>query len=134
MKSAFLSLLFLALSSCRVFQATGDAFGSLVRTGSCISIDLPPITLTPERTAAERQLLGEEQELEKDGWLIASAQSSLPYEKSPVADARGLPEEIRRLHREEDLLRFYEEWVRRPRSTGTPSSSFPKRWRMRSSR
>lgn len=40
---------------------------------SLISVDVPPITLTPERTAAERQLIGEEKQLLPNGWLISSS-------------------------------------------------------------
>jgi hypothetical protein len=36
----------------------------------------PPITFTQTQTAAEKQMIGEEKELEKDGWLISSIKSS----------------------------------------------------------
>jgi uncharacterized protein YdbL (DUF1318 family) len=36
----------------------------------------PPITFTQTQTAAEKQMIGEDKELEKDSWLIASIKSS----------------------------------------------------------
>jgi hypothetical protein len=39
---------------------------------SCISVDIPPITLTSEKTAIEKQILGEKTEISPDGWLIIS--------------------------------------------------------------
>ncbi|MCB1179312.1 MAG: DUF1318 domain-containing protein [Leptospiraceae bacterium] len=36
----------------------------------------PPITFTQTQTAFEKQMIGEEKELEKDGWLIASIKTS----------------------------------------------------------
>ncbi len=36
----------------------------------------PPITFTQTQTAAERQMIGEDRELEKDSWLVASIKSS----------------------------------------------------------
>jgi hypothetical protein len=70
-----------------------------------IKVDVPPITLTPERTAAERQLIGEERELLPDGWLISSS-SYLPPQSSTL-----LPESIREEYRmlvlyDDILLRY----------------------------
>ncbi|EMJ97194.1 MULTISPECIES: hypothetical protein [unclassified Leptospira] len=39
-------------------------------------IKAPPITFTQTQTAAEKQMLGEDRNLEKDGWLIASIKTS----------------------------------------------------------
>ncbi|HMV42577.1 MAG TPA: DUF1318 domain-containing protein [Leptospiraceae bacterium] len=36
----------------------------------------PPITFTQSQTAAEKQMVGEDKELEKDGWLISSIKTS----------------------------------------------------------
>lgn len=36
----------------------------------------PPITFTQTQTAAEKQLIGEDKEIERDGWLISSVKSS----------------------------------------------------------
>lgn len=41
-----------------------------------MSLKPPPITFTQTQTAAEKQIVGEDKELEANGWLIASAQDS----------------------------------------------------------
>lgn len=75
---------------------------------SLISVDIPPITLTPERTAAERQLMGEEKELMPNGWLLSSS-SYVP----PAGDAsRSLPSELRTEMR---ILALYDDIVVRYR-------------------
>ncbi|PJZ85311.1 DUF1318 domain-containing protein [Leptospira harrisiae] len=43
---------------------------------SILNLKVPPITITNAQTAAEKQMVGEDRELEKDGWMIASIQSS----------------------------------------------------------
>ncbi|MBW7858443.1 MAG: hypothetical protein H3C43_09160, partial [Leptonema sp. (in: Bacteria)] len=74
---------------------------------SLISVDVPPITLTPERTAAERQLIGEEKQLLPNGWLISSS-SYLPPESSIISE---LPTQIQAEYRmlvlyDDILLRY----------------------------
>lgn len=89
----------------------------ILRKGSCIAIDIPPITLTPSRTAAERQLIGEESEIEPDGWLIASAQ----YTRSNLAESDILRTELqagRRYYIELGTLDFYRENVLHYRALG----------------
>ncbi|GBF50540.1 hypothetical protein LPTSP4_20660 [Leptospira ryugenii] len=47
--------------------------------GNCqalINFKVPPFTITNAQTAAEKQMVGEDRELEKDGWLVSSIQSS----------------------------------------------------------
>ena len=47
--------------------------------GSCqalINFKVPPFTITNAQTAAEKQMVGEDRDLEKDGWLVSSIQSS----------------------------------------------------------
>jgi len=54
-------------------------FGTYLLLGNCkalINVKIPPITITNAQTAAERQMIGENREIEKDGWLLASIQSS----------------------------------------------------------
>ncbi|MCZ8344391.1 MAG: DUF1318 domain-containing protein [Leptospira sp.] len=41
-----------------------------------LNVKVPPITITNAQTAAEKQMVGEDRELEKDGWVISSIQSS----------------------------------------------------------
>lgn len=43
---------------------------------SLFNLKVPPITITNAQTAAEKQMVGEDRELEKEGWMIASIQSS----------------------------------------------------------
>ncbi len=96
-----------ALMACQFIQKNvKDPAVNLYRRGSCVSIDIPPITLTPARTAAERQLIGEDQEIEKDGWLLASARST-----SRTSEADGV-RDARRIYREQAILEFYEEPLR----------------------
>lgn len=96
-----------ALAACQFVQKNiKDPAVNLYRRGSCVSIDIPPITLTPARTAAERQLIGEDQEIEKDGWLLASARST-----SRTSESEGV-REARRIYREQAILEFYEEPLR----------------------
>ncbi|WCL50257.1 DUF1318 domain-containing protein [Leptospira sp. GIMC2001] len=40
------------------------------------SFKAPPITFTQTQTASERQMIGEDKDIEKDGWLISSIKSS----------------------------------------------------------
>ncbi|XDD55047.1 DUF1318 domain-containing protein [Leptospira sp. WS4.C2] len=43
---------------------------------SIVDLKVPPITITNAQTAAEKQMVGEDRELEKEGWMISSIQSS----------------------------------------------------------
>jgi len=61
MKVWLISLLGLVIfSSCKAF----------------INLKIPPITITNAQTAAEKQMVGEDRELERDSWLLSSIQSS----------------------------------------------------------
>ncbi len=44
---------------------------------SCCLIKVPDITLTGEKTAIERQIIGDYKELEKDAWTVSSVKSSI---------------------------------------------------------
>lgn len=41
-----------------------------------IELKAPPITFTQTQTASEKQMVGEDRDIEKDGWLISSIKSS----------------------------------------------------------
>lgn len=74
---------------------------------SLISVDVPPITLTPERTAAERQLIGEEKQLLPNGWLISSS-SYLPPASSALSELpTHIQAEYRMLVLYDDILLKY---------------------------
>ena len=63
----------------------------ILKTTSC-TIILPPVTVTGTRTAAEKQIIGEQTELEKDVWMISSAKTtshaSLDVETKKEAEKR----------------------------------------------
>ena len=85
-----------SLPGCRVIRGITDPALRLYKRGSCISIDVPPITLTPSQTSLERQLIGDDVSLEENGWLVASAKSSKNTASSDanLSDARDLYREI----------------------------------------
>ncbi len=100
-------------AQCAVVQSVRDPVEKLLRRGACISVDIPPITLTPERTAAERQLIGTEGEIEEDGWLIASAQSASATAEiresgaAPVTGTSEFRSQNRRYRIESEVIEFY---------------------------
>ncbi len=51
-------------------------FLAIVLSSISCTIKAPLITFTQTQTAAEKQMLGEDRNLEKDGWLIASIKTS----------------------------------------------------------
>ncbi len=55
----------------RLFRALLPLFA--ISINSCLSVMIPPITLTGTKTAVEKQIIGEENELEEDVWMISSA-------------------------------------------------------------
>ncbi|PJZ68964.1 DUF1318 domain-containing protein [Leptospira perolatii] len=61
------------------------------------TIKAPLITFTQTQTAAEKQMLGEDRSLEKDGWLIASIKTSSSgseiWEKDLVREEFSAPED-----------------------------------------
>ena len=111
-----------ALSGCAVYQSIQEPVLRVLRRGSCVAVDIPPITLTPERTAAERQLMGKETEIEPDGWLIASAQSSAhgtSSSREPTAHRA-----VRRYYIEQGTLEFYHDAIIYYKSIGLLGESF----------
>ena len=59
----------------RVFKAvllTGVVYVSW----QCCSIVIPPVTLTGQKTAIEKQIIGEQTEIEKDVWMVSSAKTT----------------------------------------------------------
>ncbi len=86
-----------------------------MRRGSCISFDIPPITLTPVQTAVERQLLGENVQIDPDGWLLHSAQSANYTDRSSGQGTHKgntkISSQIRRYYIEIGVLEYYEKAV-----------------------
>lgn len=50
------------------------------------TIVVPPVTITGQKTATEKQIIGDQTELEKDVWMISSAKTS----EHAVLDAKSL--------------------------------------------
>ncbi|HRG47051.1 MAG TPA: DUF1318 domain-containing protein [Leptospiraceae bacterium] len=48
----------------------------LLLSSNCTTLRPPAITFTQSQTAAERQMIGEGKDLEKDGWIISSIRTS----------------------------------------------------------
>ncbi|MFW5771133.1 MAG: DUF1318 domain-containing protein [Spirochaetota bacterium] len=72
---------------------------------SCIEITPPDINLTGERTVIERQVIGDYRELEKDAWIVSSAQTSVAHGRSQQVMVTGdevlfRALKIREFHRE----------------------------------
>lgn len=115
----------LSVAQCSALESVRDPALKFLRRGSCISVDIPPITLTPARTAAERQLIGEEGDIEQDGWLIASSQSAPYYQQSSGAgETAGVAPEERRYQIEQGVLDFYRDPLLRYRSEGILGEAF----------
>jgi len=62
------------------------------------SVVIPPITFTGSKTATEKQIIGEESELEEDVWMISSAKttSEVDIEEGETADERRQVEQENR--------------------------------------
>jgi len=52
----------------------------------CCSIVIPPVTLTGSKTAIEKQIVGEQEDLEKDIWLLASAKTAKNVQEGSTRD------------------------------------------------
>ena len=64
----------------------------------------PPITFTQSQTAAERQMIGENKEIESDGWLLSSIKTSAI---GPVEWKKDKLEEFKSLEQTEDFKVLY---------------------------
>lgn len=49
---------------------------AIFSTGCFGTIVVPPVTITGQKTATEKQIIGEQTELERDVWMISSAKST----------------------------------------------------------
>lgn len=56
----------------------------------CCSIVIPPVTLTGNKTAIERQIIGEQTEIEENVWLISSASVS---DRDKILDTKSMKEQ-----------------------------------------
>lgn len=74
----------------RLSKSTVSSLAALLLFVRCFgTIVVPPVTITGQKTATERQIIGEQTELEKDVWMISSAKTS----EHAALDAK--PKEIR---------------------------------------
>jgi len=72
----------------------------LILAGICArcfgTIVVPPVTITGQKTAIEKQIIGEQTELEKDVWMISSAKTA------EHAELDNKPKEVRRSMEQEN--------------------------------
>lgn len=64
------------------------------------TIVVPPVTITGQKTAIEKQIIGEQTELEKDVWMISSAKTA------EHAELDNKPKEIRRSMEQENASTY----------------------------
>ncbi len=116
----------LGMDRCILFQSVTEPSRKILRRGSCISFEIPPITLTPTQTAIERQLLGEQIQIEPNGWLITSAQNlGQSYQsRSRVKQTKKQAIEAKRYYIEKGALEFYEKRISYYRSVHVIGESF----------
>lgn len=69
---------------------TAYFFAGLICVHCFGTIVTPPVTITGQKTATERQIIGEQTELEKDVWMISSAKTA------EHADLENKPKEFRK--------------------------------------
>jgi hypothetical protein len=112
-------LLLAAVTGCTSVQRFADRLTGFYRRGSCISIDIPPITLTPSQTAGERQLIGREITIEENGWIIPGSAGDFREEAQGDATQRA-----RRLYQERGILDFFEQTLRELRTAGVLGEGF----------
>ncbi len=73
---------------------------------SCLSVDLPPITLTSEKTALERQILGDKTELLPNGWLITSTDYVSPLKEKELTNNPEIKESLEVLIIYKDMIEY----------------------------
>lgn len=64
------------------------------------TIVVPPVTITGQKTATERQIIGEQTELEKDVWMISSAKTA------EHAELDAKPKEVRQSMERENAATY----------------------------
>lgn len=120
---AIAGLLF--LTSCVQFNRITGPVSGCIRRAAIISVDIPPITLTPSRTAAERQLIGENKELEKHGWMIASARSSKQITETDESISHEAEiDGAREYFKEMSVIEFYHDLLMDYRASGILGESY----------
>ncbi|MCP4136257.1 MAG: YdbL family protein [bacterium] len=81
---------------------------------SCLRVAPPTINLTGQKTAVERQIVGDYKELEKDAWAVSSVKSTVQKSKGGDATAGGDPELFKALK----VREFHKEKIREYKTEG----------------
>jgi len=82
----------------RILLAAAAIFSQL----ACFAtIVVPPVTITGSKTATEKQIIGEQTELEKDVWMISSARTteSAELETRPAEERKAIETENTEIYR-----------------------------------
>jgi uncharacterized protein YdbL (DUF1318 family) len=97
---------------CSIILTAGIFATGCKTTPSCLTVTPPDIHLTGERTAIEKQIVGEYSELEKNAWVVSSVKTSI-HRSEPVQSASGGDPEILKAMRVRDyqteLIRSYKD-------------------------
>ena len=75
---------------------------NIFKRASLFTFEFPSITLTPGMTIAERQLIGRNAVIEKNGWLLSFSQTTKSSTNFPLVS------NLWRYNLEIDILNFYE--------------------------
>ncbi|MGB4267960.1 MAG: DUF1318 domain-containing protein [Spirochaetota bacterium] len=91
-------------------QARCSSSSCLKGVPSCIEIHPPAIQITGEKTALERQLVGEYREIEKDAWITSTVMvPSKGERRAMVAVDESMLEAIKLRELNEDKIRIYKD-------------------------
>jgi uncharacterized protein YdbL (DUF1318 family) len=60
----------------------------------CLTVMVPPVSVTGTKTATEKQIIGEQTELEKDVWMISSAKTTSGIDVKPETKQKTVKQEI----------------------------------------
>lgn len=97
---------------CSIIFTVGLFATGCKTTPSCLTVVPPDIHLTGERTAIEKQIVGEYSELEKNTWVVSSVKTSI-HRTEPVQSAASADLEILKAMRVRDyqreLIRTYKD-------------------------
>ena len=108
MRNDIVCIISIISASILIYTGCSSSQNCLQGMPSCIEITPPDINLTGERTVVERQVIGEYRELEKDAWIVSSAQTSVAHGRSQQMVVTGdevlfRALKIREFHREKIL-------------------------------
>ena len=101
----------LACIACIVVCMSGcTSSGCIQDMPSCLEIYPPAINITGEKTALERQLIGEYHELEQDAWVTSTVMTPSKGNRKAVINADGeLLNAIQIRELNSDIIRLYKD-------------------------